>query len=130
MRTTAPLLALLCIGVVTGMMTMSGFAGAWSAPQPQTTGVQDELDQGASDVNPAGDQGSASGPVSSGESSIVGLVVDGSKRIVQLAAAVALFPATLMNLGAPAWFALPVGSFVYLMTGIGVIEFATNREWT
>lgn len=130
MRTTAPILIVLCIGVGGGMIGMSGFADAWGAPQPETTGAQEQLEDTSESVNPAGPEGSASGPVSSGESSIVGLVVDGATSIVGIAASVALLPVTLMNLGFPAWFALPLGSLAYLIAGIGVIEFATNREWT
>lgn len=130
MRTIAPILVVLCIGVAGSMIGMSGFADAWGAPQPETGGAQSELEETSEGVNPGGPTGSASGPVSSGESSIVGLVVDGSRSIVGIGAAVVLLPVTLMNLGAPPWFALPVGSLAYVVSGIGVIEFATNREWT
>jgi len=130
MRTTAPILIVLCIGVAGAMIAGSGFADAWGTPEPQTAGAQEQLEEQSDAVNPAGETGSASGPVSSGESSIVGLVVDGSKSIVGFAASVILFPMTLMNLGAPSWFALPLGSIAYLIAGIGVIEFATNRELT
>jgi hypothetical protein len=120
----------LCIGVAGAMISMSGFADVWGTPQPETGAAQDALEEQSEAVNPAGPEGSASGPVSSGESSIVGLIVDGSRSLAGLAAAVALLPLTLMNLGLPGWFALPVGSLAYIVTGIGVIEFATNREWT
>lgn len=130
MRTTAPVLMVLCIGVAGAMITMSGFTDAWGTPEPETGGAQDALEERSEAVNPGGDEGSASGPVSSGESSIVGLIVDGSRALAGLAAAVVLLPITLMNLGAPGWFAIPAGSLAYIVSGIGVIEFATNREWT
>lgn len=129
MRTTAPVLIVLCLGVAGAMISMSGFADVWGTPEPETGGAQSALEERSEAVNPGGDEGSASGPVSSGESSIVGIVVDGSRSLVGIAAAVVLLPVTMMNLGFPAWFALPVGSLAYVVSGIGVIQFATNRDW-
>ena len=128
MRTLAPIMIVLCIGVAATMVGMAGFADAWGSPDVETTAAEEELDQNADSVAPQ--EGSAEGPVSSGESSIVGIIVDGSRSLVGIAAAVALLPATLMNLGFPAWFALPLGSIAYLVAGVGVIEFATNRNWS
>ena len=128
MRTLAPIMIVLCIGVAGSMIGMSGFADAWGSPDVETTAAEEELEENAESVNP--ETGSAEGPVSSGESSIVGIVVDGSRSLVNIAAATVLLPATLMNLGFPAWFALPIGSIAYLVAGVGVIEFATNRDWS
>jgi len=130
MRTLAPIMIVLCIGVAGAMIGGSGFADAWGTPEPDTAGAERQLEESGEDVNPAGEGGSASGPVSSGDSSIVGLIIDGSRALVGVLVGVALLPVTLMNLGAPAWFALPVGSLAYVVTGIGAIEFATNREVT
>jgi hypothetical protein len=128
MRTIAPIFIVFVIAVSGSMIGMSGFADAWGVQAPETTGAQEELEETSEQVRP--DNGSAEGPVNSGESSIVGLVVDGSTSAAEVGTAVILLPTTLMNLGFPAWFALPLGSIAYLVVGIGVFEFATNRELT
>jgi len=128
MRTIAPILLVLVLGVSGSMLTMSGFGAAWGVDDPSIGPATDQVDEQADAVGPA--NGSATGPVTSGESSIVGLVVDSSQSIVGVAGSVMLLPITIMNLGFPAWFAIPIGSLAYVIAGIGVIEFATNREWT
>jgi len=130
MRTTAPVLMVLCIAVAGAMISGSGFADVWGTPEPETAGAQSALEERSEAVSPAGESGSATGPVSSGESSIVGLVVDGSQSVAGIAAAVVLLPVTMTNNGFPWWFAYPVGSIAYIISGIGVIEFVTNRVWS
>jgi hypothetical protein len=128
MRTTAPVLLVFAVAVAGSMLALSGFGAAWGADPPQTDAAQSQLDESADQANP--NNTPVSGPVSSGESEIIGLIASGLGSIVDFAAAVALLPLTLINLGVPAWFAYPIGSIAYLLAGIGVIEFATNREWT
>jgi len=128
MRTIAPLFAVLAIAVAGGMLGASGFADAWGADPPQTTAAQDDLNSSASDLAPSNKP--VSGPVSAADSSVVGLIASGLGGIVDAAGAVALLPVTLTNLGFPAWFAYPLGLLAQLITGIGIVEFATNREWT
>lgn len=127
MRTLAPTMIVLAIAVSGAMIGMSGFADAWGVQEPDTAGPQEHLDEQSSDMNP--NNGPVSGPVSSGESDVVGLIADGLNSLVDLAAAVALLPVTLNNLGFPWWFAAPIGSLAYIITGIGLIEFASNRVW-
>jgi hypothetical protein len=116
------------IAVAGSMLALSGFGAAWGAEPPQTEAAQSQLDQSADQANP--NDAPISGPVSSGDSDIVGLIASGLGSITDFAAAALLLPVTLMDLGFPAWAAIPIGSFGYLLAGIGVIEFATNREWT
>lgn len=127
MRTIAPVLIVLALGVA-GMMTgMSGFSAAWGAEPPQTDAAASAVNDSAG-VGP--NQGPVSGPVSTGDSSIVGLIVSGLTSLVDIGGAVVLLPVTLMTLGFPAWFAVPLGLLAQAIVGIGLIEFATNREWT
>lgn len=126
MRTIAPVLLVLCIGVSGAMIGASGFEDAWGTPAPSTAGAQEELENSTS-VNP--NEKPIEGPVSSGESNIVGLIADGLKSLAGIAAAVAVLPVTLINLGFPGWFAVPIGSLVYMIAGVGIIQFATNRRW-
>lgn len=128
MRTTMPVLMVFAIAVAGSMLALSGFGAAWGAEPPQTAAAQEQLNDSAAQANP-NDQPVA-GPVSSGQSDVVGLIANGLGSIVDFAGAVALLPLTLINLGFPVWFAVPLGSVAYLLAGIGIIEFGTNREWT
>lgn len=128
MRTIAAVGVVLALGVAGMMLGMSGFADAWGASPPKTTAAQEELNKSAGEVGPGNTP--VSGPVSSADSSIVGLISSGLGGAVKVAGAVILLPLTLVNLGFPAWFAVPLGLLAQVITGIGIIEFATNREWT
>ncbi len=128
MRTIAFVLVVFSIGVAVTMVTASGFAGVWGAEPPQSQVAQEELQNASNSSNPNADP--IQGPVSSGESSLTGIIVDGFSSIFDFAGAVVALPATLMDLGFPGWFAKPVGRIAQLIAGIGGIQFATGREWT
>jgi hypothetical protein len=128
MRTITPVLLVFAIAAASLMLAGSGFAGAWGAEPPQTAAAQSQLNQSAGQANP--NDNPISGPVSSGESDIVGLIANGLGSIVDFAGAVILLPITLVQMGFPKWFAYPLGSVAYIIAGVGVIEFGTNREWS
>lgn len=128
MRTTAPVMIVLALAVSGMMLGMSGFEQAWGAPAPDTSAAQDELNGSSGDLDPSGEP--ISGPVSSADSSTVGLIASGLGTLTDVAGAVVLLPLTLMNLGFPAYFAVPLGGLAQLIAGIGLVEFAVNREWT
>ena len=128
MRTIAAVMVVLAVGTSGAMLGMSGFADVWGAEPPQTSAAQEELENQSGVLNP--NEGPIEGPVSSSESSIVGLITSGIGSITDLAGAVILLPITLMNLGFPAWFAIPLGTLAEVIVGIGLIEWATQREWT
>lgn len=128
MKGTFPVLVVLTIGVAAAMVTASGFAAVWGAPPPQVDKASDQVDESAGNLNP--NSGPVAGPVSSSESDVVGLITSGLGAMTDLAGAVVLFPITLMQLGMPAWAAVPLGSVAEILVGVSLIEFATNREWT
>ena len=128
MRTTTPVLVVLAIGVAGLMIGGSGFTDVWGAKPPQVDSASSQVNASSANVSP--NSGPVSGPVSTGDSSIVGLIVNGLGSLVDIAGAVAVLPLTLMNLGFPAWFAVPIGIIGELIVGIGLVEFATNRDWT
>lgn len=123
----ASVMVVLALGISGAMLGGAGFADAWGSPAPQTDAAQEELNESGGDLNP--ENTPVSGPVGSGDSEIVGLIASGLSSLTDLAGAVALLPWTLMSLGFPAWFAAPVGSLAYVLVGISLIEWATNREW-
>jgi len=128
MNTTTPVLLVLSIGVAGLMLSMSGFAGVWGAPVPQTQGAQEEVEDSASDLSPG--EGPNEGPVNSGESSVIGLITNALSAITSIAGAILLLPVTLMEIGFPPFFAVPIGLLAQIIGGIGLLEFATNREWS
>ncbi len=127
MRTIMPVLVVLAIGVAGAMLGMSGFESAWGAEPPSVEPASSQVNESAGSVGV--EEGPVEGPVNSGESSIVGIVVDGLQSLTDIAGAVLVLPVTLMNLGFPAWFSIPVGAVAEALVGIGIIEFATNRVW-
>ena len=128
MRTIAPIVVVLAIGVAAMMLGMSGFSAAWGADPPQTSAAQEELEDSSRDLAPQ--SGPVSGPVSGVDDSVIGLLASGLGSAVDVAGAGAVLPKALISLGFPAWFATPVGFLAQLIVGIGLFEFATSREWT
>jgi len=128
MKGTAFVVLVLAIGTAAAIVTASGFASVWGADPPQVQGASDRVEGSAGELGP-NDQ-PISGPVSAAESDVVGLITSGLGSITELAGAVVLFPVTLMELGMPAWAALPLGSVAEIFVGVSIIEFAANREWT
>jgi len=128
MRTLVPVLVVLCIGTSGAMLGMSGFADSWGADPPSVESASSQVNGSAENVSP--NEGPVEGPVSSGDSSIVGLIANGLGSLVDIAGAVIVLPLTLVNLGFPKWFAIPIGTVAEVIVGVGVFEFATNREWT
>lgn len=129
MRTTAPALVVMCIGLAGMMLGASGFEDAWGAPAPKTDAAQEEIQKANNSSGVKGSDGPISGPVSSSDSSIVGLISDGLSGLTNIAGAVIVLPQTLINIGFPGWFAWPIGTFASALAGIGIIQFATNRVW-
>lgn len=127
MRTIAPVLIVFALGVSGAMIGLSGFEDAWGADAPETSAAQEELEGAAADADP--NEEPISGPVTFGEGNIVGLIANGLSTVTSFAGAVALLPVTLINIGFPAWFSIPIGMLGYFLAGVGLIQFATNREW-
>jgi hypothetical protein len=127
MRTIAVVLVVFSIAVAVAILQGSGFAAVWGGETPQSQVAQEQLDEAATEVNPNNQP--VEGPVNSGDSSLTGIIVDGIGGIVNIAGAVATLPSTLANLGFPVWFAAPVGSLAVIITGIGVVQFATGRDY-
>lgn len=129
MRTTYPVMVILALAAAGTMLTMGGIDQVTDNPADglgSTDDFAEEADKSA--VNESGSlEGSAS---TQGDGSIIGLIISGVESIVDIATMVALLPFELMKLGFPGWFAMPVGFAAQIIGGVGVIEFASNREWT
>jgi len=126
MRTVYPLTVVLSIGIILLMFQGSGFNALVQGSQsPGAVGDQIQEQGNESAIR---DNESISGErPSSDEGSLTGVIINTGGQVLNIVALVLLLPQTLLRLGFPSWFALPVGSLVYIVSGIGMIQFVTGR---
>lgn len=128
-RTIFPILFVLALGVAALIWGMSGMGSIYGTQDP-VSGSQagGELEDASNDSAVGGGSfnGSASGETSDG--GIVGIIISGISFIVSFASMVGLLPFELMNLGFPNYFAIPIGLLSQALIGLGIVQFATNRE--
>lgn len=125
MRTTFPLAVVLCLGVAMLLFTGSGFNGLITGSQsPGPLG--DALGQQAED-SPVNDGNISVSRSASDEGSVAGLILGGSQTAFQVFNLLAFLPLTMQRLGFPSWFAVPLGSIVYIIVGVGVAQFVSGR---
>lgn len=138
MNTKAPVLMVLVLAASGAMLSGSGFADAWGAEAPSTSEAQKALDRSqevdAVSNTSAGDKENESGikgPVGGGgeSGSVLGLILSSAGALATMIGAIVVFPITLMNLGFPAWFAVPIGALAEVIVGIGLMQFTSGREW-
>lgn len=132
MNGKAPVLMVLVIASAGAMLGASGFADAWGAEPPSTSAAQDELNESrnADPIQPGDNETGVSGPVSGASGGdIVGLIISGAQAMGRIIGAVLVLPITLINLGFPAWFAIPLGGLFEVIVGISAIQFVTGRDW-
>jgi hypothetical protein len=128
MRTTFPLALILSIGIALLMFSGSGFnAIVEGSQEPGELGenINEEANQSAVQAS------DSVGVENTGEDdgSIAGLIISGGSGIVQTISLVATAPVTLQRLGFPAWFALPVGSLIYIVVGVGIFQVLSGRTY-
>ena len=127
MRTTYPLAVVLALGLMAAFFAGSGF-NAIVKGEHNTEEVSDVVTT-PGNASVVGDENNLTGSrSSSGEGSIVGLVIGASGTIGNIIGMIVLLPLTLRDLGFPVWFAVPVGGFAELLLSIGFIQFVTGRQ--
>ena len=62
------------------------------------------------------------------EPTLVGVLISGGQFATSLVGAVTLLPLTLMRLGFPAYFAVPVGAVAQVIAFIGLVQFVGRTE--
>lgn len=131
MRTIAAAVFALALGVSFSIVTATGLAGVLGADRaPDGSKVEGQLEQ-ANESAPIDNPGEFTGGISqTGDANLIGLIITGFGLISDIVVGVALLPITLANLGLPLYAAVPIGLFTQAVTGIGLVEFATNRELT
>ena len=132
MRSKGAIGVILAFGLAFALMSGSGIGAMVFGENPdeaESSGTLDELIDGA-DVDEDEDGGGGlSGNIGDdNEPTVTGFVISGAQFIAELVRAVALLPLTLMRLGFPSYFAVPVGGIGQIIAFVGLIQFVTGRE--
>ena len=130
---TKPIIAVvLAFGVSFSLMAGSGFGAAVYGQSPgeaETSRTIEEVSSQAS-VDENSEAGGLSADVAGdNEPTVVGVALSGGQFADELVGAVALLPVTLIGLGFPAYFAVPIGGVAQIIAFIGLVQFVTGREY-
>lgn len=126
-RTAFLLAVVLSIGVMMTLFAGSGF-NALVAGSQDAGPLSDAINNQGSDSVVNGSEDISSDRTGS-SGSLAGLVLSSARRIGDVIGLVSFLPITLQRLGFPRWFALPLGSVVYLIAGIGIVQFLSGRVY-
>ena len=126
MNTKSVLGVVLSFGVAFALLAGSGVGPALFGENPggaeSTTTLEDI--SGDASVDSEKDGGGLSADVAGdNEPTLVGVAISGGQFASTLVGAVALLPVTLVRLGFPSYFAVPVGGLAQIVAFIGLIQF-------
>ena len=131
MRAKSVLGVALCFGVAFALLAGSGIGAAVFGASPgdaETARTLEDIGNDA-EVDPDSESGGIAADVTGdNEPTVVGVAISGGQFVTQLVGAVALLPVTLIRLGFPNYFAVPVGSFAQGIAVIGLYQFVSGRE--
>ncbi len=129
MRTIGVIAVVMAFGVSFAMLAGSGVGDEIFGQDEDSidAGHADSLEDSAdeADVGGEGIEGEVGG---ADEPTVTGFVFSGAQFVVTLVVSIAALPFTLMNLGFPSYFAVPVGSAAQIVGAIGIFQFLTGRE--
>lgn len=132
MRTKTVLGVVLAFGVSFALLSGSGIGAAVFGESPgdaESSRTLDDISKDAS-VDPDSEGSGLSADVGGdNEPTLVGVAISGGRFAASLVAAVGLVPVTLMRLGFPAYFAVPVGGVAQVIAFIGLIQFIRGTEY-
>lgn len=130
MRTKGVIGVVLAFGLAFSLLAGSGIGAAIFGQSPgeaESSGtLGDLIDESDMDEDGGGLDGDVGGD---NEPTVTGIIISGGQFAAQLVGAVALLPVTLMRLGFPAYFAVPVGGIAQIIALIGLIQFIGGREF-
>ena len=132
MQSKTVLGVVLAFGVAFSLLAGSGIGAAvfGESPGDETTVETLEDISSDADVDQDGDgTGLGADVAGDNEPTLVGLAISSGQFGVQLVAAVALLPLTLVRLGFPNYFAIPVGGVAQIIAFLGLAQFVSGREW-
>ena len=131
MQTKTVIGLVLCFGVAFSMLGGSGIGAAIFGEDPgehETTRAIDKIAEDA-EVDDDEDSGLSAEVAGDSEPTLVGVAISGGQFAVQLVAAVALLPLTLMQLGFPSYAAIPLGGIAQIVALIGLVQFIRGSEY-
>jgi len=132
MKTISVVTLVLCFGIAFTMIAGSGVGASVFGESGTDTGNAETLEQIGEEAQPDADREDSafsSDVRGDNEPTLVGFAISGGQFIVQLVASVALLPATLMRLGFPNYFAVPVGLAAQTVAAVGLFQFVTGRVY-
>lgn len=132
MRTKGILGVVLCFGIAFSLLAGSGIGAAVFGETPADAETSRTIDDVSSDaeVSPESDgQGLSADVVGDNEPTLVGVAIAGGQFAAQLVGAVTLLPLTLMRLGFPNYFAIPIGGAAQVAAFIGLVQFVRGTEY-
>ena len=132
MRSKSILGVVLAFGVAFSLIAGSGIGAAVFGTSPSDAETARTLEDvsGQADVDADGETGGLSADVAGdNEPTLVGVAISGGEFAANLVGAVALLPITLMRLGFPSYFAVPVGGVAQIIAFIGLIQFVRGTEY-
>jgi hypothetical protein len=132
MNTKSVLGVVLAFGIAFSIIAGSGVGAAVfgeSASGSESAETLGELQQDSSvDPDDASSDGLSADVVGDNEPTLVGVAISGGQFLTTLVASVALLPVTLIRLGFPAYFAVPIGGGAQVVAFIGLIQFVRTGE--
>ena len=131
METKSIVGVVLAFGVAFALLSGSGLGASIFGETPgdaETSRTLDEIANNAS-VDDSGGDGLAADVGGDNEPTLVGVLISGGQFATSLIGAVALLPITLMRLGFPAYFAVPVGAVAQVIAFIGLVQFVGRTEF-
>ena len=132
MRSKSILGVVLAFGVAFSLIAGSGIGAAVFGASPSDAETARTLEDvsGDADVDADSETGGLSADVAGdNEPTLVGVAISGGEFAANLVGAVALLPITLMRLGFPNYFAIPVGGVAQIIAFIGLIQFVRGTEY-
>ena len=132
MRTKSVLGVVLAFGVAFSLLAGSGIGAAIFGENPEGAETAETLADisGDAEVDSDSESGGLSADVAGdNEPTLVGVAISGGQFAATLVGSVALLPVTLMRLGFPSYFAVPIGGAAQVIAFIGLIQFVRIGEW-
>lgn len=132
MRSKSIVGVVLAFGVAFALLSGSGIGADIFGASPGEAETTRTIEEAAEDANvdeDADSDGLSAEVAGDSEPTLVGVAISGGQFGAQLVGAVALLPVTLMRLGFPSYFAVPVGAVAQVIAFVGFIQFVRNGEW-
>ena len=133
METKSVFGVVLAFGLAFALVAGSGVGAAVFGESPGDAETSRTLEDIQSEASVDEDAKNSDGGLSANigtdnEPTLVGVAIAGGQFLTSLVGAVALLPVTLMRLGFPNYFAVPVGGIAQILAFIGLVQFIRTGE--